>query len=97
MIVIGLMGGRSGELDLGALLRKHLSLIGSTLRARPDSEKAGIVAAFRERFGEALEVGRIAPVIDSVLPLERAAEAHRGLASGRTFGKIVLTTRSALL
>jgi putative PIG3 family NAD(P)H quinone oxidoreductase len=91
LVLIGLMGGASAELNLAALLARRLSLIGSTLRARPLDEKARLVAAFQSRFGAALAAGRIRPVVDSVLPFARAAEAHRRVQASEHFGKLVLT------
>jgi NADPH:quinone reductase-like Zn-dependent oxidoreductase len=90
-VLIGLMGGAKAEIHLGALLVRRLHVIGSTLRARPPEEKAAIVRGFRERFGEALAAGRIAPVIDRVWPMERVADAHRAMQASEHFGKIVLT------
>jgi len=90
LVLIGLMGGASSEIGLGALLVRRLSVIGSTLRARPVDEKAEIVRGFLARFGDALEKGRIGPVVDRVLPLAQAAEAHRAMKASEHFGKIVL-------
>jgi NADPH:quinone reductase-like Zn-dependent oxidoreductase len=91
IVVIGSMGGqRTAEVDVTMLLAKRAQLIGSTLRARPVEEKAGIVAAFLARFGDDLAAGRIRPVIHAVLPLADWAEAHRLMASSEHFGKIVL-------
>jgi putative PIG3 family NAD(P)H quinone oxidoreductase len=90
LVLIGLLGGARAELDLGLLLQKRLHVIGSTLRARPLAEKAEIVRGFEQRFGAALREGRIAPVIDRVLPLERAQEAHHVLERSEHFGKVVL-------
>jgi len=96
IVVIGSMGGqRSTEIDAGMLLTKRAQIIGSTLRARPASEKATIVSRFLERFGADLEAGRIRPVIESVLPIEQADEAHRLMDSADHFGKIVLRIASA--
>ena len=91
LVVIGLMGGASAELNLAALLARRLSVIGSTLRTRPLAEKARLVAAFRARFGADLAAGRIRPVVDRVLPFGRAAEAHRLLQASAHFGKVILT------
>ncbi len=91
LVLIGLMGGTTGELDLRRTLMKRLQVIGSTLRALPVERKSEIVTSFVDRFGDALEDGRLRPVIDSVFPMERIAEAHRRLASGDAFGKVVLT------
>jgi putative PIG3 family NAD(P)H quinone oxidoreductase len=90
LVLIGLMGGAKAELNLAGLLARRLSVIGSTLRARPALEKAELVAAFRARFGDALEEGAIVPVVDRVLPLADAAEAHRAMKASEHFGKIAL-------
>lgn len=90
LVLIGLMGGAKCEIHLGRLLVRRLQLIGSTLRSRPASEKAAIVRGFRERFGPALDAGRLRPVLDRVLPLEEAEEAHRAMQASEHFGKIVL-------
>jgi putative PIG3 family NAD(P)H quinone oxidoreductase len=90
LVVIGLMGGAKGELNLAALLTRRLHVIGSTLRTRSVDEKAAIVSGFRARFGDALAAGRIRPVIDSVVPLEEVADAHRRVQASRHFGKVVL-------
>jgi putative PIG3 family NAD(P)H quinone oxidoreductase len=90
LVLIGLMGGAKAEIGLGALLVRRLSVIGSTLRARPVEEKAEIVRTFLARFGDALEQGRIGPIVDRVLPLAQAAEAHRAMKASEHFGKIVL-------
>lgn len=90
LVIIGLIGGAKAEIDLSALLLRRLRVIGSTLRARSVADKAAIVSSFLRRFGDALDKGRVKPVIDRVLPLEQAAEAHRILKSSRHFGKVVL-------
>ncbi len=90
LVVIGGMGGRRAELDLGRLLAKRLRVIGSALRSRSDGDKREIVRAFLGRFGAALREGRLKPAIDSSFPLERAPDAHRRMAAGEHFGKIVL-------
>ncbi len=91
LVLIGLMGGAKAEINLGALLLRRLSLIGSTLRARPVEEKAAIVRGFVARFGDDLAAGRIRAVVDRVLPLAQAADAHRAIKASEHFGKIVLT------
>jgi putative PIG3 family NAD(P)H quinone oxidoreductase len=90
LVLIGLMGGARGEIDLAMLLMKRLRVIGSTLRARPAEEKASIVEALGRRFGAALAAGRLKPVVDRVLPLAEAAEGHRLVKSSVHFGKIAL-------
>jgi NADPH:quinone reductase-like Zn-dependent oxidoreductase len=89
-VLIGLMGGAKTEANLAVLLARRLSVIGSTLRTRPLEEKAAIVAGLRARFGADLESGRLRPVVDRVLPLEQAADAHRLLEASEHFGKVVL-------
>ncbi len=90
LVLIGLMGGAQAELSLASLLMRRLQVIGSTLRMLPDAVKAGIVAGFLGTFGKALQSGELAPVIDRVLPLADAGEAHRIMQASRHFGKIVL-------
>jgi tumor protein p53-inducible protein 3 len=91
IVIIGSMGGqRTSEVDVSQLLMKRARVIGSTLRARSVEEKAAIVRAFLERFGADLSAGRIRPVVHTVMPLERAEEAHRLMEASDHFGKIVL-------
>jgi putative PIG3 family NAD(P)H quinone oxidoreductase len=94
LVVIGLQGGATAELDLSLLMRKRLSITGSTLRARPIDEKGRIIEAFVRRFGPELVTGSIRPIVDRVLPLDEVAEAHRLLAAGEIFGKLVLSTEN---
>jgi putative PIG3 family NAD(P)H quinone oxidoreductase len=95
LVLIGLMGGAKTEVNLALLLARRLSVIGSTLRSRSAAEKAAIVGGFRARFGPDLESGKLRPVVDRVLPLARAAEAHRLLESSEHFGKVVLRVAPA--
>jgi putative PIG3 family NAD(P)H quinone oxidoreductase len=90
LVLIGLMGGSKSEIALARLLVRHLHLIGSTLRSRSDEAKSATVAAFEARFGAALGAGKIRPVIDRVLPLAEAPEAHRVVAASEHFGKLIL-------
>lgn len=90
LVLIGLMKGSKAELDLALVLRRHLRILGSTLRTRPVAEKAEIVQGFLARFGAALEAGRLRPPIYRTLPLADAAEGHRLMQSSQHFGKIVL-------
>jgi tumor protein p53-inducible protein 3 len=91
VVIIGSMGGeRMSRVDIGALLTKRQQIIGSTMRARPNEDKAALVASFLGRFGEDLRAGRIRPVISRVFDLADAAAAHRLMKSSEHFGKIVL-------
>ncbi|MFG2195081.1 NAD(P)H-quinone oxidoreductase [Streptomyces sp. NPDC048639] len=89
--VIGLQGGRKGELDLGALLAKRGAVTATSLRGRPLPEKAAIVAAVREHVWPQFATGRVKPVVDRTVPMRDAAEAHRVLESSVHVGKILLT------
>ena len=91
LVVIGLQGGLRGELDLGALLAVNGSITATSLRARPLAEKAKIVAAVGEGVWPMIAAGAVHPIIDRVLPLERAAEAHRVLERSDHIGKVLLT------
>lgn len=90
LVIIGLMGGAKAELPMGPLLVRRLQVIGSTLRARPVEEKAEIVRGFLTRFGAGVESGTLRPIIDRVLPLAQAGDAHRAMKASEHFGKIVL-------
>lgn len=94
LIIIGMQGGRKGELDIAKLLTKRASVAATSLRARPLEEKAAIVADVRERLWPLVAQGTVAPVIDQVIPMSNAAEAHRALDAGGVFGKIVLAAHS---
>jgi len=93
LVVIGLQGGRLGELDLGALLAKRASVSAASLRARPLAQKAAIVTATESFVWPLIESGDVAPVIDRVLPLDDAAAAHQLVESSQHIGKVVLQVR----
>jgi putative PIG3 family NAD(P)H quinone oxidoreductase len=92
LVVIGLQGGTTGEIDLNALMRKRCAVIATTLRARPAEEKASICAAVVEHVWPLVSSGRVRPVVRRRFPLDDVAEAHRLMDSGDNIGKIVLTT-----
>lgn len=92
LVQIGLIGGSKASLDLRAILQKRLTLTGSTLRARTVAEKGAIARALEEKVWPLLDRGEVRPVVHAEFPLERAADAHRELESGRVIGKLVLTT-----
>jgi NADPH:quinone reductase len=89
--VIALLGGRDGKLDLGLLLRKRLTVVGSVLRARPIAEKGAVADALRQHIWPLIAGGKIKPVIDSTFPLADAAKAHARMETSAHVGKIVLT------
>jgi len=90
LVVIGLQGGTRGELDLGRLLAKRARVVGTTLRARPLEQKAHIVAEVVAHVWPMLERGQVRPVVDRVLPMPEASEAHRVMEAGEHVGKIAL-------
>ena len=90
LVVIGLQGGRSGEIDLGAMLSKRCALIATTLRGRPAAEKATIVAAVREHVWPLVADGRVRPVVHARYPLAEAARAHREMEASTNVGKLLL-------
>ncbi len=91
LIVVGLVAGRSAELDLGAVLSKRLHIVGTALRTRSAAEKVQTTEAFARDVLPLLADGRVRPVVDRVYPAEQAPEAHRRMESGENFGKLVLS------
>jgi NADPH2:quinone reductase len=93
LVQIGLMG-RPGTppLDLSAVLRRRLTITGSTLRPRSVAEKGAIAAVLRREVWPLLESGRVRPIVYRTFPLTEAAAAHYLLESSEHVGKIVLTT-----
>ena len=94
LIVIGMQGGIKGELNIAKLIGKRARVIGTALRGRHvggPTGKGAIVRAVTESVWPMLEGGRVTPVVGATFPIERAADAHRLLSSGRVTGKIVLT------
>jgi putative PIG3 family NAD(P)H quinone oxidoreductase len=90
LVCVGLLGGASAPLDLNVLLRKRLTIVGTTLRARPLEEK---IAATRQFAGQVLPWlarGLVRPIVDSVFAFEDAEAALTRLQSNQVFGKIVL-------
>lgn len=90
VVVIGTMGGPRAQLDLGLLLRARAAVLGTTLRPRPLEEKALATRAFGRDVLPLVAAGKVRPVVDAVLPLERAREAHERMERNETFGKLVL-------
>jgi len=91
LVVIGLMGGTKGELDLGQLMRKRAAVISTSLRARPVEEKAAICASVVEHVWPLVADGSVKTLVHTTLPLEEAREGHRIMESSDHIGKIVLT------
>ncbi len=94
LVIIGMQGGVKAELNIAALIAKRLTVLGTALRARPvdgPHGKAEIVAAVVDSVWPMIAAGTVRPVIGARFPIEHAAEAHRALAAGETFGKVLLT------
>ena len=90
IVLVGLLAGAKGELDLGLVLRKRVRIMGTQLRARPLEEKLAAVRAFETEVVPLFARGACKPVIDCVLPLADAGKAHERMASNAGVGKIVL-------
>jgi NADPH2:quinone reductase len=93
IVVIAVQGGTKAEVDASLVLRKRLTITGSTLRPRPVAFKAAIAKSLREQVWPLLAAGRIKPVVHRVFEAEKAAEAHALMESSQHVGKIVLTWR----
>ncbi|MEH0842933.1 NAD(P)H-quinone oxidoreductase [Micromonospora sp. CPCC 205711] len=91
LVVIGMQGGRKGELDLGALLAKRATVAATALRSRPLDDKAEIVRGVREQVWPLVESGAVRPIVDRRIPITDAAQAHRLVESNEHVGKVLLT------
>jgi NADPH:quinone reductase-like Zn-dependent oxidoreductase len=90
LALIGFLAGSRGQLDLGMIIGKRLNIFGTTLRRTPLPQKIALTEAVAAFALPRFDTGELHPVIDSVLPLEQAAEAHRRMEGNGTIGKIVL-------
>lgn len=88
--LIALLGGSKATLDMGAVLRRRLTVTGATLRPRPAAFKAAIARQLQQRVWPMIEAGKIKPVIYEVFPLDQAAAAHTLMEAGTHVGKIML-------
>jgi putative PIG3 family NAD(P)H quinone oxidoreductase len=90
IVLVGLLAGSRADLDLRSLLHRRLRLTGTVLRARPLEEKIAAVRQLDRHLTPLFERRALQPIVDRVLPLARAAEAHALVGSNTTFGKVVL-------
>jgi NADPH:quinone reductase len=90
IVVVGTMGGAAAPLDLGLLLRSRAAVIGTVLRPRPLEEKIAATRAFGREVLPLVSAGKVRPVVDAVLPLDAAREAHARMERNDSFGKLVL-------
>lgn len=91
LAIIATMGGREAALDLGRLMVKCQTVMGSVLRSRPVPEKAEIIEDFEKTVMPLFDGGVIEPLIDRVMPLDEIAQAHRIMERSRHFGKLVVS------
>jgi NADPH2:quinone reductase len=91
LVFIAFLRGPKTELDVNELMRRRLTMTGSTLRPRPVEFKGAIARNLRERIWPLIEAGRIKPVVYKTFPLEQASEAHKLMESSQHIGKLVLT------
>lgn len=90
LVLVGLMGGAVAETNLGLLMQKRLRVHGTVMRSRPLIDRAEITRDYQRHLEPAIVNGDMKPVIDSVFPLSKAAEAHAYMQENRNFGKILL-------
>src|SRR5690625_1354101 len=90
LVIIGLQRGRKAEINLQALMAKRLTVTGTTLRSRPRSEKAAIVAEVATHVWPMIAEGKLRPVIHERLPLAEGMRSHELLQSGEVLGKVLL-------
>ena len=90
IVVIALLGGSKAEINFGEIMRRRLTITGSTLRPRPISFKQDVAQKLRQRIWPLLESGKIKPVIFKTFPLEQAADAHALMETSTHVGKIML-------
>lgn len=91
LVSIASLNGKIGEVEIFRVMRKRLTLTGSTLRARSPDEKGMIAKALQENIWPALAQGKIKPVIDRVFPFDQAEDAHQYMMAGGHMGKIILS------
>lgn len=91
LVIIGLMGGRKAELDIGRLLVKRIRVIGSTLRSRSDNDKATLINSIAEKVWPLVLENKIKPVIDCRFSITDVNKAYDLISSNKTFGKVLLT------
>lgn len=89
-VVVGTVSGGRAEIDLGTMLRRRLTLVGTVLRSRPLEEKIEAARQLERHVVPLLVEGRVRPVVDRVLPIGEVREAHRCMEQDENFGKIVL-------
>jgi NADPH:quinone reductase-like Zn-dependent oxidoreductase len=92
LVQIAFLKSAKTELDLNPLMRKRLTLTGSTLRPRTPAQKGAIAMELKRKVWPLIEAGKVKPVIHATFALKDAAEAHRVMEADAHIGKLVLTT-----
>jgi putative PIG3 family NAD(P)H quinone oxidoreductase len=90
IVQVGLMGGGTTPVNVGMLMAKRATWVGTTLRARPIEEKVTVTRRFAVEMLPLFSSGELRPVIDSVHPFDAIADAHRLMESNANTGKIVV-------
>ena len=90
-VALALLGGANAEINMGRILRKRLTLLGSTLRPQTTEEKKAIADNLRTEVWPLMDAGQVKPNIYKTFPLEKASEAHQLMESSMHMGKIILT------
>jgi NADPH2:quinone reductase len=90
LVIIAFLGGTKTQLNMTDILRRRLTITGSTLRPRPVEFKARLANALEEKVWPLIAAGKVRPVIHSRYPLQDAREAHRVMESGSHIGKLIL-------
>jgi len=91
LVLVGLTGGRSANMDLGVILTKRLRLEGTVLRSRSNEEKTEVVRSFRNDVLPALASGQLRPVVDRIFSFDQVPAAHQYVESNANFGKVVVS------
>ena len=91
LVQVAFLESGRAELNIGLLMRKRATIVGTVLRSRPLEDKAAATRLFANQVIPQLARGLVRPVVDKVFPLEQLAEAHRYMEADQNFGKIVLT------
>jgi NADPH2:quinone reductase len=91
IVIIATLGGTKATIDCNQVMRRRLTVTGSTLRPRPVEFKANIAKSLQKHVWPLLEAGKIKPIVYATFPLERACDAHAMMDAGEQIGKIILT------
>ena len=97
-VQVGILGGGgSVSVELDAILYRHIQIIGTIMKSRPQADKHAMVRRFRGHWLGRFSGGRnLEPVVDSTYPLARAADAHRRMESSMNVGKIILSAATSI-